>query len=121
MSAVIADRECLPTNFDGEAIVPRFTVVLAVPRGEIASCAVAISAARSRGTDTITCEVSTDADGFDEAFRSIVDAVNHASRRFPAVPVVLVGHGAAAIPARAFADLCPESVSGVLMTQTQAA
>lgn len=116
MTAVTTEREMLHTATNEGAVQSSFTVVVVAPEGEIATCLAALTTARSRGACTIACEVSADPDGFDEAFSKIVDTVSQAGRDFPGSPIVLVGHGAAALPARAYADLCPTHLSGVLMT-----
>lgn len=121
MTAVIADREMSAPDAPEGGASSTFTLVVVAPQGEIATCSAALASARSRGACTIACEVPADPDGFDEAFSVIVDAVSRAGREHPESPIVLVGHGAAAVPARAYADLCPTRLSGVLMTPATAA
>ncbi|MFJ9390436.1 hypothetical protein ACIRON_16550 [Nocardioides sp. NPDC101246] len=100
-------------------------VVLVAPRGMLSDCDLAIAGALSRGARAFTCEVPTEADGdvcddgstYTMALEAIAATLDQAESELPGLPIVLVGHAEAAVPARLYADLCPGDLAGVVLTK----
>jgi len=100
-------------------------VIVVAPRGRLADCDLAIAGAASRGAHTFSCEVPANSDGelresdfaFGIAIDSIASAVDRAVSEVPGLPIVLVGHAEAGMPVRVYADLCPDQVAGVVLTE----
>lgn len=100
-------------------------IVVVAPRGMISDCDLAIAGALSRGAHTFTCEVPISTDGdpcegefaYSMALEEIAAVLNQAESEVPGLPIVLVGHAEAGVPARLYADLCPGELAGVVLTE----
>lgn len=124
MTALLTLPDTAPQRTAADAAAPRMSVVLIAPAGQLGACRSAIERARSQGAAVFTEEIGSDDldlfGSFAHAIDAISLAVDDATHLFPTTPVVLVGHAAAGIAVRAFSELYPGEIAGVVVTDRSA-
>lgn len=121
MTAVLTAPELAGTNeFRDNLTTPTLLVVLVAPTDSLPQCGAAIENTVLAGAVTVTCEVDPDPAQFAEAVCAVLGAVDHATSRFPGLPLVLVGHADAGAIASLAAEACGDDVAGLVLTHRQA-
>jgi pimeloyl-ACP methyl ester carboxylesterase len=129
MTVALLDANELPGLApQGSASTPHVVVVLVSPRGGLSSCRSAIARLTSGGAAVYAEEVESvypklDADcaALSDVVWTIGTTLDRATKEFPGLPVVLIGHASTGAGALAFAELYPGGCEALVLTQKAAA
>jgi hypothetical protein len=107
------------------ASIPRLIVVLVSLRGGLPSCELVIRRLTSDGAaqevDSIATRLDADCAALSDVVWTISHTIDRATKDFPGLPVVLVGHAHTAAGALAFTELYPDECEGLVVTERSAA
>jgi hypothetical protein len=120
MTAALIAPEIAGTRVFRNGLEPRLVVVLVAPKGTLPQCDAAIEKTVLAGAVTIACEVDTDDDMFATAVSTVLASVDEVFDRHPGLPVVLVGHGAAAEIASLAVEAYGDDLAGLVLTHQHA-
>jgi len=102
--------------------------VLVSLRGGLPSCELVIPRLTSDGAvvfaqevDSIATRLDADCAALSDVVWTISHTIDRATKDFPGLPVVLVGHAHTAAGALAFTELYPDECEGLVVTERSAA
>jgi len=128
MTVAVLEAPRTGTAIHRQATRPTHVVVLVSPLGGLSSCRRVMSQLTTSGAvvfaeevDSVSPNLDADCAGLGDVVWTISNTLHRATKEFPGLPVVLVGHASTAAGALAFTELYPDECTGLVFTEQAAA